>query len=78
MMSTYESSRRWPAALLVTNDLADNGQAELFTDGVHLVSYRQPGAPRSLPVDRHLEESEPNPFLRRPVEDEFRGVARFG
>src|SRR5262249_58432752 len=30
-------------SLLVTNDLAENGQAELFTDGVHLVSYREPG-----------------------------------
>ena len=26
--------------LLVTNDLADNGQAELFRDGVHLSTYR--------------------------------------
>jgi 2-polyprenyl-3-methyl-5-hydroxy-6-metoxy-1,4-benzoquinol methylase len=27
-------------SLLVTNDLADNGQAELFRDGVHLACYR--------------------------------------
>lgn len=27
-------------SLLVTNDLTDNGQAELFRDGVHLVTYR--------------------------------------
>jgi len=27
-------------ALLLTNDLADNGQAELFQDGVHLATYR--------------------------------------
>lgn len=27
-------------SLLVTNDLADNGQAELFQDGVHLATYR--------------------------------------
>jgi O-antigen biosynthesis protein len=27
-------------SLLVTNDLADNGQAELFRDGVHLATYR--------------------------------------
>eukprot|EP00913_Durusdinium_trenchii_P013432 g12613.t1 len=25
--------------LLITNDLADNGQSELFTDGVHLATY---------------------------------------
>jgi hypothetical protein len=30
-------------SLLVTNDLSDNGQAELFRDGVHLVCYRDPG-----------------------------------
>jgi spore maturation protein CgeB len=30
-------------SLLVTNDLAENGQAELFQDGVHLVAYREPG-----------------------------------
>ncbi len=29
-------------SLLVTNDLADNGQAELFRDGVHLATYREP------------------------------------
>ncbi|HEV3261711.1 MAG TPA: glycosyltransferase, partial [Gemmataceae bacterium] len=27
-------------SLLVTNDIADNGQAELFQDGVHLATYR--------------------------------------
>jgi Glycosyl transferases group 1/DUF based on E. rectale Gene description (DUF3880) len=27
-------------SLLLTNDLADNGQAELFTDGIHLATYR--------------------------------------
>lgn len=27
-------------SLLVTNDLTDNGQAELFQDGVHLATYR--------------------------------------
>ena len=27
-------------SLLMTNDLADNGQAELFRDGVHLATYR--------------------------------------
>ena len=27
-------------SLLVTNDLSDNGQAELFRDGVHLAAYR--------------------------------------
>jgi O-antigen biosynthesis protein len=27
-------------SLLVTNDLSDNGQAELFRDGIHLVTYR--------------------------------------
>jgi spore maturation protein CgeB len=27
-------------SLLLTNDLADNGQAELFRDGVHLATYR--------------------------------------
>ncbi len=30
-------------SLLVTNDLSENGQAELFQDGVHLVTYREPG-----------------------------------
>src|SRR5205823_7453015 len=30
-------------SLLITNDLAENGQAELVTDGVHLVGYREPG-----------------------------------
>ena len=30
-------------SLLVTNDLADNGQDELFRDGVHLATYREPG-----------------------------------
>ena len=29
-------------SLLLTNDLADNGQAELFRDGVHLATYREP------------------------------------
>jgi len=29
-------------SLLVTNDLRDNGQAELFRDGVHLATYRDP------------------------------------
>lgn len=29
-------------SLLLTNDLRDNGQAELFQDGVHLVTYRDP------------------------------------
>jgi glycosyltransferase involved in cell wall biosynthesis len=29
-------------SLLVTNDLTDNGQAELFQDGVHLATYREP------------------------------------
>ncbi|MFI5461446.1 MAG: glycosyltransferase [Isosphaerales bacterium] len=29
-------------SLLVTNDLGENGQAELFRDGVHLATYRQP------------------------------------
>jgi GT2 family glycosyltransferase/tetratricopeptide (TPR) repeat protein/2-polyprenyl-3-methyl-5-hydroxy-6-metoxy-1,4-benzoquinol methylase len=29
-------------SLLVTNDLADNGQDELFQDGVHLAIYREP------------------------------------
>jgi hypothetical protein len=29
-------------SLLVTNDLRDNGQAELFQDGVHLATYREP------------------------------------
>ncbi len=29
-------------SLLVTNDLADNGQAELFEDGLHLATYREP------------------------------------
>ena len=29
-------------SLLVTNDLADNGQDELFQDGVHLATYRDP------------------------------------
>ena len=28
-------------SLLVTNDLGDNGQAELFQDGVHLATYRE-------------------------------------
>jgi 2-polyprenyl-3-methyl-5-hydroxy-6-metoxy-1,4-benzoquinol methylase len=28
-------------SLLMTNDLADNGQAELFRDGVHLATYRE-------------------------------------
>ena len=28
-------------SLLVTNDLSDNGLAELFRDGVHLVTYRE-------------------------------------
>jgi SAM-dependent methyltransferase len=28
-------------SLLLTNDLADNGQAELFRDGVHLAAYRE-------------------------------------
>src|SRR5262249_18833742 len=27
-------------SLLLTNDLSDNGQAELFRDGVHLATYR--------------------------------------
>jgi hypothetical protein len=27
-------------SLLLTNDLSENGQAELFTDGVHLATYR--------------------------------------
>ena len=30
-------------SMLVTNDLADNGQAELFRDRVHLATYREPG-----------------------------------
>ncbi|HLC40447.1 MAG TPA: glycosyltransferase, partial [Methylomirabilota bacterium] len=30
-------------SLLVTNDLRDNGQADLFEDKVHLVTYRNPG-----------------------------------
>ena len=39
--STCGSSRRWPAGrCCVTNDLSDNGQAELFRDGVHLATYR--------------------------------------
>ena len=29
-------------SLLVTNDLRDNGQGELFQDGKHLVAYREP------------------------------------
>ncbi len=29
-------------SLLVTNDLTENGQAELFQDGVHLATYREP------------------------------------
>jgi hypothetical protein len=29
-------------SLLLTNDLANNGQAELFRDGVHLATYRDP------------------------------------
>ena len=29
-------------SLLLTNDLSDNGQAELFRDGVHLATYREP------------------------------------
>lgn len=29
-------------SLLVTNDLADNGQEELFRDGAHLATYRDP------------------------------------
>ncbi len=29
-------------SLLMTNDLADNGLAELFRDGVHLATYREP------------------------------------
>jgi len=29
-------------SMLVTNDLRDNGQAELFRDGVHLATYRDP------------------------------------
>ena len=29
-------------SLLLTNDLTDNGQAELFQDGVHLATYRSP------------------------------------
>ncbi len=29
-------------SLLLTNDLADNGQAEWFVDGVHLATYREP------------------------------------
>ncbi len=29
-------------SLLITNDLAENGQAELFQNGVHLVTYREP------------------------------------
>jgi O-antigen biosynthesis protein len=29
-------------SLLITNDLTDNGQAELFQDGVHLSTYRGP------------------------------------
>ena len=29
-------------SLLVTNDLTDNGQGELFRDGVHLATYRDP------------------------------------
>jgi len=28
-------------SLLVTNDLADNGQAEFFQDGIHLATYRE-------------------------------------
>ncbi len=28
-------------SLLVTNDLSNNGQAELFRDGVHLAAYRE-------------------------------------
>ncbi len=30
-------------SMLVTNDLADNGQADLFRDRVHLATYREPG-----------------------------------
>src|SRR5262249_24363784 len=30
-------------SLLVTNDLAENGQAELFGDRVHLATHREPG-----------------------------------
>lgn len=30
-------------SLLVTNDLSDNGQSELFQDKVHLATYRTPG-----------------------------------
>ncbi len=29
-------------SLLLTNDLTENGQAELFQDGVHLATYREP------------------------------------
>src|SRR5579884_1623326 len=29
-------------SLLMTNDLASNGQAELFHDGLHLATYREP------------------------------------
>jgi GT2 family glycosyltransferase/tetratricopeptide (TPR) repeat protein/2-polyprenyl-3-methyl-5-hydroxy-6-metoxy-1,4-benzoquinol methylase len=29
-------------SLLLTNDLSDNGQAELFRDGVHLATFREP------------------------------------
>jgi len=29
-------------SLLVTNELSENGQAELFRDGVHLATYREP------------------------------------
>ena len=40
--STCGSSRPLACgSLLVTNDLSDNGQAELFRDGVHLATYRE-------------------------------------
>ena len=43
-------------SLLVTNDLAENGQAELFQDGVHLATYQD--AEEMLEKIRHYLEHD--------------------
>ena len=60
-------------SLLVTNDLAENGQAELFADGVHLVTYRD--ADELLRIRAEHAERRVLPLRAGIVEQRFQAVA---